>query len=165
LEARKLEEKELPREYMGLQRGQGVTVKLKMAGGRVLNIQEEFYFGLNDVQPNIETPPPLEQQQPTSAQIQSSPAQTQSLPAHIQSPPTAQPQSLPDNKDEAESTERFETDDQLNSGDDSDSDNSFATVVPNKPRPQQTDNYSSNINNIFFSLALFAIYNSNSSKI
>jgi hypothetical protein len=159
VEARQQEEKEFPREYMGLQRDQGVTVKLTIAGG--LNIQNQFYFGLNDVQPNIETPTPLEQLQLRQQQ----PAQTQSLPAHIQSPPSAQPQSLPDNKDEPESTERFETDDQLNSGDDSDSDNSFTTVVPNKPRPQQTDNYSSNINNIFFSLALPAIYNSNSSKI
>jgi hypothetical protein len=53
VEARKLEEKDLPREYMGLQRDQGVTVKLTIAGG--LNIQNQFYFGLNDVQPAIET--------------------------------------------------------------------------------------------------------------
>jgi hypothetical protein len=40
VEATKIEEKGLPREYTGLQRDQGVTVKLTMHGGNIIDIHD-----------------------------------------------------------------------------------------------------------------------------
>ena len=48
VKATKMEEKGLPWTYTELQYEQGVSVKLIMEGGRILDTQDQFFFGLSD---------------------------------------------------------------------------------------------------------------------
>ena len=118
-----MEEKGLPREYMRLQREQGVTVKLTMRGGNITRIQDEFYFGLNDVET---TSPTRQQQSPTAQQPQSTSEQQQ------QSLPTQQQQSSPVQETKLDSDHNDDSD----SGD-SDSGDSEITVVAIKQQQSQ----------------------------
>jgi hypothetical protein len=69
VKATTMEEKGLPWMYTDLQYDQGASVKLIMNGGRILEAQNQLFFGLKDAQQQAT---PAQQQQSSSAQQQQS---------------------------------------------------------------------------------------------
>jgi hypothetical protein len=137
VKATKMEEKGLPWTYTDLQYEQGVSVKLIMEGGRILDIQDQFFFGLSDARQQSQYT--QQQQSPPVQRQQSQPTHKQQLSAdQQQQSPSAQQQQAAatlNRSDEAETTEEFEVDCEGGKND-SDSGDSQVTVVQQQPQQQ-----------------------------